>query len=935
MSRIYVAIDLETTGLSPERDAIIEIGAVRFRIPESPTDDPFIERWQTFVNPGRPIPYRTSELTGIRDEDVARAPALPDALDELRRFVGNYPVIGHNVAFELAFLQKHGLLEGQASVDTFELASLLLPDAPRYSLGELAAYLGLEFDGWHRALADAEMAAHLFLNLWHEACALPSKTLNKIVAVAMQSRWPLRSFFVAAQRSANQGGSVVPPRDDPMPFLPREPLVPKRGTPPILTDLVDGLLAPDRPIAQSFEHYEVRRSQQAMLRHVAEAFQNQEHLLVEVGAGGGKTLAYLISAIHLAVELGEPVVISTNTLNLQDQLFYRELPRLSQSLGVPFTAMRLKGRGNYVCPRRVEVLCKRGDFSTAEARLLTRVLIWLNRTQSGDRSELQMQADERPIWNAITSDRDSCNEERCSPFGTCYWQSASQQALGAHLLIVNHALLLADVATDQPALPPYRYLIIDEAHHLEEQATQQFGAEISRQEPYLILDILSHEVDGRSRGLLAEIRGMCHNGHESAAKKEIANRSGAASRLVDQARHATDLLYSTLSEIIDGLPPNGAQRTIDPAEWQSYGSWPTLTRHVNHFAEFTTILGDQLGALAELLSPLGTAAPEWQELRDECLRSRYELARLSDEIPRILIAPEENDVVWVRVQEEQNSDEEPSEANLTLHRAPLRVGEMLHDQLFATKASVVLTSATLSIDSSFAYLRERLGLNGTREISLESPYDFPNQALGYVVTDLPEPNQPHYAQQMHNALVDLAIATAGRMLVLFTSKSQLNSAYRAISNRLAQEDIVVLAQYLDGSRTQLLRRFQECERAILLGTHSFWEGIDVPGPSLSCVAITRLPFPVPVDPIQVARARDYDNAFYDYSLPQAVLRFRQGVGRLIRHRTDRGALALLDTRLANKRYGDVFINSLPPVTLEQGPYRDLPPRASRWIAAAQ
>ncbi len=225
MSRIYVALDLETTGFSAHRDAILEIGAVKFRVPTEEGAEPIIDRWSTLVNPGRPIPYRITRLTGITNEDVLHAPRLPEVLDTLRAFVGNYPVIGHNVAFELAFLQRQNLLQGQAHLDTFELASILLPDAPRYSLGQLASYLQLEFEGWHRALADAEMAARLFLRLWQAACALPAATLTAAAAVAADSRWALRSFFAAAHR-AQQKAAPAPP-----PATPRPPLEPLRLRP--------------------------------------------------------------------------------------------------------------------------------------------------------------------------------------------------------------------------------------------------------------------------------------------------------------------------------------------------------------------------------------------------------------------------------------------------------------------------------------------------------------------------------------------------------------------------------------------------------------------------------------------------------------------------------------------------------------------------------
>ncbi len=304
---------------------------------------------------------------------------------------------------------------------------------------------------------------------------------------------------------------------------------------------------------------------------------------------------------------------------------------------------------------------------------------------------------------------------------------------------------------------------------------------------------------------------------------------------------------------------------------------------------------------------------------------------LNEEADRILLQPDGNDVIWIAEFNGDEGEEEGGAGRLTLNRAPLDVSSLLRERLFEQKQSVILTSATLSIEGSFAFVRERLGVTEARELSLGSPYNFHHQALVYVASDLPEPNQPHYASNLQRAIVELARATDGRMLVLFTSKSQLRAAYRAISDPLAQHDIVVLGQYMDGSRTQLLERFRTMERAVLLGTHSFWEGVDIPGPALSCLVITRLPFPVPTDPVQEARSRHYHDPFHDYSVPQAVIRFRQGFGRLLRATSDRGIIALLDSRLDSKQYGRIFLNSLPTTLLHVGPFRDLPPLASRWL----
>jgi predicted DnaQ family exonuclease/DinG family helicase len=934
MSRIYVAVDLETTGLYPDRDVILEIGAVKFRVPPVPGSDPIIDRWSTLVNPGRSIPYRITRLTGITQQEVERAPPLTDGLQHLRRFVGNYPVIGHNVRFELAFLQRHGLLVGQAHLDTFELASILLPDAPRYSLEKLATYLELDFEGWHRALADAEMAARLFIALWQEACNLPSKIREEIVAVALDSPWPLRSFFAAAHRSAPAS------RDEPahprasLPLVAPPSLNRAPDPEPLPIAELERFLSQNGPLAAYMPGFEERPEQIAMLNAVTRAFAEESHLIVEAGTGTGKSLAYLVAAIYQATTRQEPVVVSTNTLNLQDQLFYNDIPLLAPTIDRPFSALRLKGRTNYVCARRVTLLQQRGAFSEAEARLLARVLVWLQRTESGDREELNLQQDEEPLWELICADSRSCTPQRCAPYGTCYWLDVHARAASAHLLVVNHALLVADLAAGGGLIPPYRDVIVDEAHHLEDQATQQYGFVLQQEHLHAILEQLGVERGGRDVGLLARIRHQARN-TERDGLASLIDRSGLLLRQVNQCIERADELVAALHEILRHQPRQEKRFRILP-EWRSRRGWGRLEQAVESYCEDLQQLADGLRAIDHDLGRLAIADGEWQELSASTSRALLALDTLCHETERILLHPDANDVPWIMVRTAESADDEERnedgvQFHVTLHRSPLTVAPLLKYQLFDQKRTVVLTSATLSTEGSFAYIRERLGIEMASELSLGSPYNFSEQALVYVAHDLPEPNQPHYSSQLHRALVELARATHGRMLVLFTSKSQLNVAYRAISHPLAQENIVVLGQYMDGSRAQLIERFRTMERAVLLGTHSFWEGVDVVGPALSCLVITRLPFPVPTDPLQGARSQVYANPFLDYAVPQAVIRFRQGFGRLLRSTTDRGIVAILDSRLDSKSYGSTFLNSLPPVDLRVGPFRDLPPLAARWL----
>lgn len=938
MSRIYVAVDLETTGFSPERDAILEIGAVKFRVPEHPDEDPIIERWQTLVHPGRPIPHRISQLTGITQADLDHAPPLHRVIDEFRAFVGNYPVIGHNVGFELAFLQKQNVLVGQAHLDTFELASLLWPYAPRYTLGDLATFIGVPFEGWHRALADSEMTMHLFLALWRAARTLPHGVLEAIVQVVVESRWSLRSFFAAAHRAEGDGGIPIPmppPRAEPP--APHHRLVPIEHPTPLPHQEILSWIEANSPLSANLPHFTVRPAQKAMLEAILRALSNETHLIVEGGTGAGKSLAYSLAAIYEAQRRNMPVVISTNTLNLQDQLYYQDLPRLAEALPRPFTVQRLKGRSNYLCTRRLALLQQRGKggaymYTPAEARLVARVLIWKDITTSGDRSELNLQREEEEAWAQICGDSASCKPDVCSPFGACYWSRAHERAQNAHLVIVNHALLLNDIAAGGGLIPEAQSVMIDEAHHLEAQATQQFGFTVQQGQFDALLAALGREERGKSAGLLAQMGAEAKAGTSRVAQfSKVNERAGLLLRQVEQCRSAVETVFTCLFDLLHNLPRHAqdSKRRIDPV-WRQWAEWHPLKNAIEQLVEEVDAFAEGINQLMPTLMVLSAKEIRWQSWTDEVRRLTGLISENASEIKRILLEPDPNDVGWLTIRA-SDEDEEDGPGDVAIHRAPISVAELMEERLFTLKRSVILTSATLGVEGSFGYIKERLGITRTEELSVGSPYHFESQVLTYVVNDLPEPNQQHYAQNLQRALIELARATEGRLLVLFTSKSQLNQSYRAISAPLAREDITVIAQYMDGSRTHLLERFQTMERAVLLGTHSFWEGIDIPGAALSCVAITRLPFPVPNDPIHAARSEAYRDAFNEYMVPQAVIRFRQGFGRLIRSEEDRGIVAILDSRIDSKSYGSAFLHSLPPTTLHIGPLRDLSPIAERWL----
>ena len=931
MGRIYVALDLETTGLSREHDQIIEIGAVKFRVADRPGEaHEVLDTFVTLVNPGRRVSYSALHFTGISQEELDGAPTLEEVLPALERFVGNYPVVGHSIDVDLRFLHRHGALVGTLGIDTFELASILLPEANRYSLGKLADHLGIEFPTRHRALDDAEMARRLFVALWDIACGLPQDVLKAIVEVAMKSEWPLRSFFANALRVQGVGNTGAPQRAvRRLPPIP-DPLSPRDGEIVWLDAAsLERVLDPDGPLAAAFANFERRPQQRAMLRAVAEAFNDGVHLLVEAGTGTGKSLAYLIPALHYALEADEPVVISTNTINLQEQLYRQDIPRLVEALGLPVRVTLLKGRTNYVCPARVREFMKQDHFSVPEARLLARVLVWLFQTETGDRSELLIQPDELPVWPYICSDSEACKAEGCSSESGCFFYRARALAQGSHLVIVNHALLLSDLALENAILPAHRCLVVDEAHHLEDRATEHLGGRVSRRATQDLLYSLVASEKSKTPGLLVRLRKRLQKETRTDAAYQVVSELVETARLrVNRLLDQTALLFSAVTDAMAPFVRAGSEYDVQvrlvPDVLETAG-WHRVADVAEAIVKALDSTSNDLYRLMRAVEELDDL-DAWESYWNSLLVAQRAVTELAAELNRIVLDPDENDICWVRLSTFRDDVE--------LRRAPLHVGSILQERLFRRYRSVVLTSATLQSHGGFAYIRDRLGLDGNervRELTLGSPFNYREMALVYVPTDLPEPNRPHYARALEQAVADLARATGGRMLVLCTSKSQLRRLYQAISDPLARDDIVVLAQYVDGSRRQLVERFKDIERCVLLGTQSFWEGVDVPGDALSCLVITRLPFPVPDDPVFAARAETYSEPFYQFTVPQAILRFRQGFGRLIRTQTDRGIVAIFDSRISSRRYGQHFLDALPSCEIRFGPVRNLPPLARRWL----
>ena len=922
-----VSIDIETTGLSEERDAIIEIGAVKFK------GHRVEDEWTSVINPGRHIPEFISDLTGITDVEVRNAPRFRDIAHELEAFVGNAPVVGHNVRFDLGFLKRAGIPQYNEVIDTYEIAAVVMPTASRYNLGALGKQLGILLPATHRALDYAKVTMAAFNKLFEMARELPLDLIAEIVRLSEPIEWDAGWVFQQVLQARAKEGiqskktkkkeNIVWTDDLKFPPLdnPEKPI-------PLNADEVASVLEYGGPFSQFFESFEQRPEQIGMIRAVTDALSYGNHLMVEAATGVGKSYAYLVPAALFATQNNTRIVVSTNTINLQDQLVQRDLPNLSQALDLDFRFSVLKGRSNYLCPRRMENLRHFGPRTADEMRVLAKVMVWQLNNTSGDRSEINLTGPtEREVWTRMSAEDDACTTETCikRTGGACPFHRAKTASQSAHVLVVNHALLLSDVATGSKVLPEYSNLIIDEGHHLESATTNALSFKLSQFD----MDRMMKELGGSNAGLLGRILTESHEALRPSDFGLLQQKVGRATDMAFRIEQLNREFFNTLGEFAriqrEGQPPSNYawQARVLPAT-RTLPYWDEVEMSWDSTDETLKLL---LNSLSEIYKAAADLFAEGHENLEDVISDLGNVARRLTEaeanIAGMIGKPVQGMVYWIEVQ--------PSGNKLSLNAAPLSVAELVEKYIWHEKRSVVLTSATLTAHGEFQYLRNTLGADEADEMQLGSPYDYENAALLYIANDIPEPNVNGYQQILERTLINTAKATGGRMLVLFTSYAALKKTSQAITGPLAREEIYVYEQGDGASPNALLESFKATDRAVLLGTKSFWEGVDVPGDSLSVVVITKLPFDVPTDPLIAARSEMYEDSFNQYYLPEAILKFRQGFGRLIRTASDRGIVAILDRRVLTKQYGRLFLESLPQCTARQGPAGNLAREAGKWL----
>lgn len=943
----FAVLDFETTGTQSDGE-IIQAGLAIID-----HDNSITQIYSSYVNPGVPIPPFISGLTGITDEDVADAPSLEEMMMEMVPLLNDVVLVGHNVAFDFHFLQnaldRCGYLPFTGRIlDTIDFLKITFPSLGSYQLGYVSSEFGFQHDRPHQADSDALATAYVLLKCLDELKELPLITIQRLSDLFAPEDSDL-GWFLDGMRSEKEAEPIQDldghtyyrqlalnvsdwtdigaPRDE------------REGNP------LDGVTFEKfmdqvrENLKDTLDHYEEREAQTQMFSSVRQALDEEKHLLIEAGTGTGKSLGYLLPAIYESVKQEQKVMVSTHTINLQEQLRERDIPMLTQVVPFPFKAAVFKGRGHYLCLRKFEHKINKREFSTPKEDYFTaaQMIVWLTQTETGDDEELNLSGRGGDFWETVQSESESCLGRSCPWFRKCFYHRAKHEAGLSDIVITNHSKLFTDVKAAHQLLPAYESLVIDEAHHLEDVAGKHLGMHMKY---FTLVHTLTRLFKDSRNGQLPMLRSQL-SGHENSVQwgSMVDQMFPLAVEVKELWDRMSDALFGLLPERSDASPGETGQFSLRLKASQKPAKWQELQDLEN---QIYVTLGDLVRKGDKLLLEVKEDQDDYQSdsLITDITGLLKDLTTLKDNLRFFMRMDDAKTVYWMEASGQFRSK------SLQLYAVPVDVSAQLKDLFFDKKKSVVLTSATLSVDKSFQFMIEQLGLQEASENNrlltsmLPSPFNYRDQALLVIPRDFPSVKgsvgDAHFVNMLVQSLAETAIATRGRMMVLFTSYKMLRQVYDPLKEALSGNDISLLGQGVDsGSRSKLTRRFQEAKATVLLGTSSFWEGVDIPGEALTCLAIVRLPFQPPNHPLVEAKSEllqeQKKNPFMKLSVPQAVIRFKQGFGRLVRTAKDRGIVIVYDTRVIEAYYGKFFLYSLPGPKMEHMLTEQMVPRITEWL----
>jgi ATP-dependent DNA helicase DinG len=1053
---IRIALDLETTGLHVEQDAILEVAAVKFQ------GSTIIDKMETLISPGRPIPYRVQRLTGITPEKINGAPRFETIARQLQTFISNYPIVGHSIPFDVGFLRRRGIAQQNPLIDTFELATVLLPSLSSYNLGHVAQSLGLRvLPGRHRAMVDTLLAMDVFLALHKRLQMVDLAILQDLAHLDAPRSWPLLGFFRQEwrERVAQDGASAGTGRRGSLGDLfaaqlgmdprvlsfalaqPEEPVAlpmqasegAESGEPSALEtsaqdlealvdvikeELIDASPFPAQEKGSSAEvlhpfprHVGYHTAYQA----VQQALTDRTSLLMEVTVGADDYTPALLPALEWLsagkVEAaqkdsqGPRLLIACASPLVAHRLMNEVLPRVQSSLQSQFPVAYLEERAGYLCTHRWFGSALRrtsGELSAEQARGMAKLVLWAYQTRTGERSELTLLTQEAAAWERISSGvefvplADGKHEAPCQRClyrrkGYCFLKQAEERAGNAQIVVTTHAGLLDDLASSHSLLRAIDRRVILDADLLEEEIARWSGMDLAHPRLLELLNTVGTELpDGRYQGLLAlaapSLRENGPGGLSSTptiAKSELDARLLTWFQSLRQAKTAVNGLFQALGQLLQegvnggnsrdkgkgdssGRTPagRGNERIDQPlrltGQTRNIAAWLEVERcwqqtaqrlqnvvDLVHEAEKIVLttrrsrhhLDLQAGedqSLAWELAALAARLTSQKKLAQQALgASASSSAGADKELPMVYwlrMAPAPPPFVQQR--QSENAHLTPGENSPILYAQVISTGELFRRSLLSASASAILVGVALSVDNTFSFYRSRFGLDPDTCPALSIVTERHEQTLLYLPDDVPEPNMPQYQRHLDEAIIQLATALDGQVVVLFTSHAALRGSYASVKQALEARSILVLGHGIDGSPRQLWQMFRDQERVVLLGTGAFWDGADEVNRPPVCVLVARLPMPVLNDPPMAARTEHYSDQLHQITVPMAALRMRRALNRLAWSHENRNMVVIFDRRVVSKEYGATVLHSLPHCSQRQSAISRLSEIALDWLTAS-
>jgi len=892
----YIAFDFETTGLSPKDDRIIEIAAIKF------VDGNPVDRFVTLINPGRTIDPFITDITGIADDMVRDKPIESDIISEFLEFLTDLPLVAHNISFDKSFLDAlcarfSKPKKNNPLYDTLQLSRTFLFFHPVYDLGSISEYFGLSSAGSHRAEKDTENCGIIFQRLIKEAASYPLETISKLLELIRSCNAPNMQLYVNLANELKQSGDL---RSGLLESIIEKPIFDNvyehDGENDISTYDTTNVFSPTGVVAEILENYEERPSQIGYCAEILKIMSYPKGIgVLEAGAGLGKSLAYLFPAIKHSMESkhNKSVVISCHTKNLQDQLFHKDLPILARALEVPIKATLLKGRTNYLCKTRL-------NWLIAEKKKI--LSFWIRYTRAGDLSECAGFWNSRPLKVAslIQSEPGFCSTVICGKNNGCYFGKIRRIAQVTDLIIVNHALLFAEIQSPG-ILPEHDTVIIDEAHNLVDTAYKQMEKSISAYPIKAVIDSVNPEGQSSARW----------KGQLNHVLQKVETLSG----IVDDLIKLTSGCKTVVDTLFQELEFNVSNRFDPSAKYSEKYIIYDLMEEYGVFHKEINVLISDINALIIKLNKMSSELRAFSDNAEEFSEIMVQIDSFIESLNTILtllnLLTQEQDPNWVYWQEGVFRNN--GEFELIMYGSPIDISKNLVDAFFSHVDHCILTSATLRVDESFDYFFSRTGLNSVEIENVfsgvfPSPFHYEDQVKYFQYAGGNGQDPVLQASLIYN----LHKKHNKRILALFTSKYALNNVYQELRKKPGSRDLPIFAQLRGSSRHAIIQGMHRTRNGILLGTNAFWEGIDLPGELLEILILAKLPFGVPSEPIIKAYSnllQNLDkNPFLEFNVPESVIKFRQGFGRLIRTSQDVGAM---DERVVKKRYGTSFSDSIP------------------------